>query len=79
MPGFHVEHFGCRAARADGEAVSDHMRTAGLREHSPTAALTENFLPSEVDGRLPANRLVRLRITGLSPEGTLRAVCANRH
>ncbi len=29
MPGFHVEHFGCRAARADGEAVSDRLRTAG--------------------------------------------------
>ncbi len=29
MPGFHVEHFGCRAARADGEAVSDRLRAAG--------------------------------------------------
>ena len=26
---FHVEHFGCRAARADGEAVSDRLRAAG--------------------------------------------------
>jgi len=25
MPGFHVEHFGCRAARADGEAVSAQL------------------------------------------------------
>jgi threonylcarbamoyladenosine tRNA methylthiotransferase MtaB len=32
MPGFHVEHFGCRAARADGEAVSDRLRAAGLFE-----------------------------------------------
>ena len=32
MPGFHVEHFGCRAARADGEAVSGRLRAAG---HSP--------------------------------------------
>jgi len=38
MPGFHVEHFGCRAARADGEAVSDHMRAAGLCEHAPSTA-----------------------------------------
>jgi threonylcarbamoyladenosine tRNA methylthiotransferase MtaB len=38
MPGFHVEHFGCRAARADGEAVSDHLRTAGLAELPPAAA-----------------------------------------
>jgi threonylcarbamoyladenosine tRNA methylthiotransferase MtaB len=38
MPGFHVEHFGCRAARADGEAVSDRLRTAGLGEQSTAAA-----------------------------------------
>jgi threonylcarbamoyladenosine tRNA methylthiotransferase MtaB len=38
MPGFHVEHFGCRAARADGEAVSDRLRAAGLCEsHSRLA------------------------------------------
>jgi len=35
---FHIEHFGCRAARADGEAVSDMLRAAGLNEHSPSAA-----------------------------------------
>ena len=29
MPGFHVENFGCRAARADGEAISDRLRAAG--------------------------------------------------
>jgi threonylcarbamoyladenosine tRNA methylthiotransferase MtaB len=35
---FHVEHFGCRAARADGEAVSDRLRNAGLGERQPSAA-----------------------------------------
>jgi threonylcarbamoyladenosine tRNA methylthiotransferase MtaB len=35
---FHVEHFGCRAARADGEAVSDRLRAAGLSEHPSAAA-----------------------------------------
>ena len=35
---FHVEHFGCRAARADGEAVSDRLRAAGLSERQPSAA-----------------------------------------
>jgi threonylcarbamoyladenosine tRNA methylthiotransferase MtaB len=35
---FHVEHFGCRAARADGEAVSDRLRVAGLSEAEPSAA-----------------------------------------
>jgi threonylcarbamoyladenosine tRNA methylthiotransferase MtaB len=38
MPGFHVEHFGCRAARADGEAVSDRMRAAGLYVEKPSQA-----------------------------------------
>jgi len=35
---FHVEHFGCRAARADGEAVSDRLRSAGLCEQPSTTA-----------------------------------------
>ncbi len=35
---FHVEHFGCRAARADGEAVNDALRAAGLAEEGPAAA-----------------------------------------
>ncbi len=38
MPGFHVEHFGCRAARADGEAVSDRLRAAGHSERQPSEA-----------------------------------------
>jgi threonylcarbamoyladenosine tRNA methylthiotransferase MtaB len=32
MPGFHIQHFGCRAARADGEAVGGQLRAWGLRE-----------------------------------------------
>jgi threonylcarbamoyladenosine tRNA methylthiotransferase MtaB len=35
---FHVEHFGCRAARADGEAVSGRLRAAGLGERNAAAA-----------------------------------------
>jgi threonylcarbamoyladenosine tRNA methylthiotransferase MtaB len=39
MPsGFHVENFGCRAARADGEAVSDRLRAGGLRLEGPADA-----------------------------------------
>jgi threonylcarbamoyladenosine tRNA methylthiotransferase MtaB len=38
VPGFHIEHFGCRAARADGEAVGSHLRAAGLTELQPSAA-----------------------------------------
>src|SRR6266567_2426389 len=35
---FHIENFGCRAARADGEAVSERLRALGVSEESPAAA-----------------------------------------
>ncbi len=38
MPGFHIEHFGCRAARADGEAVTGRLRAAGLSEQPASEA-----------------------------------------
>jgi threonylcarbamoyladenosine tRNA methylthiotransferase MtaB len=38
MSGFHVENFGCRAARADGEAVSDRLRSAGHFAKEPKEA-----------------------------------------
>jgi threonylcarbamoyladenosine tRNA methylthiotransferase MtaB len=34
MPSFHVENFGCRAARADGEAVSARLQSEGMSELS---------------------------------------------
>ncbi len=34
MASFFIENFGCRAARADGEAVSARLRAAGLDEQS---------------------------------------------
>ena len=34
MASFHVENFGCRAARADGEAVSARLRIEGLAERA---------------------------------------------
>src|SRR5947207_15636416 len=37
-PAFYIENFGCRAARADGEAVSERLRAAGLREGEPSLA-----------------------------------------
>jgi len=47
----------------------DEVANQGL-----TAALTENFLPVELEGHLAANRLVRVRITGLNAEASLQAV-----
>lgn len=38
MAEFHIENFGCRAARADGEAVSARLRSAGLSEGDFAAA-----------------------------------------
>lgn len=35
---FHIENFGCRAARADGEAVGVALRSAGLDQGNPTTA-----------------------------------------
>jgi threonylcarbamoyladenosine tRNA methylthiotransferase MtaB len=55
------------------EAIT--LRTpAMLNARGRTAALTENFLPVEMDGRLQANRLVRVRVAGLNAEGALEAV-----
>jgi threonylcarbamoyladenosine tRNA methylthiotransferase MtaB len=48
---------------------------APLAAEGGTLALTENFLPLELDGTLEANRLVRVLVTGMSPEGSLRAAC----
>lgn len=35
---FHIENFGCRAARADGEAVSERLRAGGLSDGPPADA-----------------------------------------
>jgi hypothetical protein len=35
---FHIENFGCRAARADGEAVSSRLHAEGLRASESSAA-----------------------------------------
>lgn len=34
MAGFYIENFGCRAARADGEAIANGLRSRGLAEES---------------------------------------------
>jgi hypothetical protein len=42
-----------------------------------TAALTENFLPVELEGQFLANQLVRLCVNRLSAEGALEATIAD--
>jgi threonylcarbamoyladenosine tRNA methylthiotransferase MtaB len=57
------------------EAIT--LRTpAALAAQGKTAALTENFLPVELEGSAPANRLVRVSITGLAAAGELEARAA---
>ena len=54
------------------EAITLHT-PAELEARARTAALTENFLPVELEGRMEANRLVRVRVTGLTAERALEA------
>ena len=42
-----------------------------LRRQFRTAALTENFLPIELDLTLPANRLIPIRVTSITAEAIL--------
>ncbi|MGB0064503.1 MAG: radical SAM protein [Terracidiphilus sp.] len=55
------------------EAIT--LRTqAALAERGSTAALTDNFVPVELEGRVDANELLRIRVTGLNAEGNLTAL-----
>ncbi len=58
------------------EAITLHT-PAALAAVGKTSALTENFIPVEMEGRLEANRLVRVRATGLTAEGALAASCTS--
>ncbi len=46
---------------------------AALGARGRTEALTDNFLPVELDGSCAANQLLCIEVTGLTPEGTLIA------
>ncbi len=47
---------------------------AEMAARGRTAALTENFVPVELKGQMDSNRLVRLRVTGLTGEMALQAL-----
>jgi threonylcarbamoyladenosine tRNA methylthiotransferase MtaB len=54
------------------DAITLHTQES-LASRGRTQALTENYLPVEIDGALPANRLVHLRVTGMNAVRTLEA------
>ncbi len=60
-----------RFIASDLSAITLHT-PAALAALGRTEALTENFLPVELDGCLSANRLLRVRMTGLTAEGALK-------
>ena len=55
------------------EAITLHTPKSVAAEGT-TSALSENFIPMEIAGRLAANRLVRAAVTGISGEGEMTAV-----
>jgi threonylcarbamoyladenosine tRNA methylthiotransferase MtaB len=52
------------------DAITLHTPEA-LANQGRTAALTQNFLPVEMNGSIEANRLLRVRVTGLADDLTL--------
>jgi threonylcarbamoyladenosine tRNA methylthiotransferase MtaB len=58
------------------EAITLHT-PAELAGRGWTSALTENFLPVELEGQLPANQLAWVRVSGLTAEGELEAAASN--
>ena len=57
---------------AELEAIT--LRTPSeLADAGRTSALTDNFLPVEVAATVPANRLIRIQVAGISPQGALLA------
>jgi threonylcarbamoyladenosine tRNA methylthiotransferase MtaB len=72
MPGFHVEHFGCRAARADGEAVSDRLRAAGhcMQQLSEADVVVVNTCSVTAEADRAARAFIR-RAHRLNPEARI--------
>jgi threonylcarbamoyladenosine tRNA methylthiotransferase MtaB len=59
------------------DAITLHTPEALQNQHR-TAALTQNFLPVELNGRIEANRLVTVQITALADDLTLAASLSGR-
>jgi threonylcarbamoyladenosine tRNA methylthiotransferase MtaB len=70
--GFHIENFGCRAARADGEAVGERLRAGGLLEGQPATAdvVIVNTCSVTAEADRAARAYIR-RVHRLNPEAPI--------
>ena len=59
MANFHVEHFGCRAARADGEALAGHLRAWIADEPSPADVVVVNTCSVTAEADRAARAFIR--------------------
>jgi threonylcarbamoyladenosine tRNA methylthiotransferase MtaB len=72
MSGYHVEHFGCRAARADGEALGHRLRVAGHSATEPVEAdvIVVNTCSVTAEADRAARAFIR-RAHRLNPEARI--------
>jgi threonylcarbamoyladenosine tRNA methylthiotransferase MtaB len=59
MPGFHIEHFGCRAARADGEAIAGRLRAFADREPFASDVVVVNTCSVTAEADRAARAFIR--------------------
>src|SRR6266568_4879631 len=73
-PSFHIENFGCRAARADGEAIADRLRASGLNEGQASDAdvVVVNTCSVTAEADREARAFIR-RANRLNPEARIVA------
>lgn len=59
------------------DAITLHTQTE-VAAQGRTAALTQNFLPVEIEGNLEANRLICVQVEGLAGDLALRGLCVTK-
>jgi threonylcarbamoyladenosine tRNA methylthiotransferase MtaB len=59
MSGFHIENFGCRAARADGEAIAGRLRTFAEREPFASDVVVVNTCSVTAEADRAARAFIR--------------------
>ncbi len=59
MAGFHIEHFGCRAARADGEAIAGNLRAMSEQELLTTDVVVVNTCSVTAEADRAARAFIR--------------------